>query len=93
MLWLLMISILCIVILLTIIVRYRNDIKHISAQIEESQGQYVNIRMNTLDKSIEDLVIKINNLYDLNQVTAKVKYREEKLRHSISNMTHDLRTP
>ncbi|NLM35673.1 MAG: HAMP domain-containing histidine kinase, partial [Clostridiales bacterium] len=94
MLWLIIVLISCIVILLTIIFRYRKDIKYISAQIEESQGEYTNIRMNTLDKSLEDLVIKINNIYDLNQqATSKIKHREEELRHSIANMTHDLRTP
>lgn len=94
MLWLTVFFIICIVILLTIIFRYRNDIKHISSQIEKSQGHYTNIRMNTLDKSIEDLVIKINNLYDLNQkANTKIKHREEELRRSIANMAHDLRTP
>lgn len=94
MLWLIIVLISCIVILLTIIFRYRKDIKYISAQIEESQGEYTNIRMNTLDKSLEDLVIKINNIYDLNQqATSKIKHREEELRHIIANMTHDLRTP
>ncbi|SCN22854.1 Alkaline phosphatase synthesis sensor protein PhoR [Clostridium sp. N3C] len=94
MLWLIVLLILCIVILLTILFTYRKDIKNISAQIEKSQGQYVNIRMNSLDKSIEDLVIKINKLYDLNQKsTIKIKHKEEELRRSIANMTHDLRTP
>lgn len=94
MLWLTIILIVIIVILLTIIFRYRNDIKHVSSQIEKSQGQYVSVRMNTMDKTIEDLVIKINNLYDMNQkITTKIKHSEEELRHRIANMTHDLRTP
>ena len=92
--WLILILIIIIVVLLTIILRYRNDINYISTQIVKSEGEYQNIRMNTMYKNIENLVININNLYELNQKsTVKIKHSEEELRHSISNMTHDLRTP
>jgi signal transduction histidine kinase len=50
--------------------------------------------MNTLDKDIEDLVISINELFENNQKKyVKIEHREEELRRSIANLSHDLRTP
>jgi signal transduction histidine kinase len=94
MVWLIIILIIIIVVLLTFIFRYKYDIKYISKQIVNSKGEYCNIRMNTLNKDIEKLVLSINDLYEINQeINMKIKQNEEKLRLSIANMSHDLRTP
>ena len=94
MVWLIIILIIINVVLLTFIFRYKYDIKYISKQIIKSKGEYCNIRMNTLNKDIEKLVLSINDLYEKNQKTnMKIKHNEEKLRLSIANMSHDLRTP
>lgn len=94
MVWLVIILIIIIVVLLTFIFRYKYDIKYISKQIVNSNGEYSNIRMNTLNKDIEKLVLNINDLYEMNQkINIKIKHDEEKLRLSIANISHDLRTP
>lgn len=94
MVWLVIILSLIIVVLLALIFRYKSDVRYISRQIVKSQGEFTNIRMKTLDKDIENLVITLNNLYDKNQkINIKVKHSEEKLRRSIANLSHDLRTP
>lgn len=80
--------------LLTFIIRYKNDIKYITRQITNSNGEYHNLRMNTLNKDLENLVLSINDLYEINQQNhIKIKHSEEELRCSIANMCHDLRTP
>lgn len=94
MLWIIILLIIIIAILLTFIIRYKRDINSISNQIIKSKGEYTNIRMNTLDKDIEDLVISINELFENNQKKyVKIEHREEELRRSIANLSHDLRTP
>ncbi|MGH4122721.1 MAG: sensor histidine kinase [Clostridium sp.] len=92
--WLIMFLIIIIVILVTLIFRYKRDIKYISKQITKNKDGYPNIRINTLDKDIENLVLCINDLYEKNQkINIKVRHREEELRRSIANLSHDLRTP
>ncbi len=94
MIWLIIILSIIIIVLLTFIFRYKRDIKYISKQIINSKGKYCNIRMNTLNKDIEKLVLSINDLYEENQKTnIKIKKHEEKLKSSIANISHDLRTP
>lgn len=95
MLWLMVFLIIIIAILLTLVFRFKSDIKYISQQIIKSKGEYSNIRMNTSDdKDIENLVLCINDLYENNQKTnIKVRHSEEELRRSIANLSHDLRTP
>lgn len=88
------IAIIIIFILIMIIVGYKREFKNISSQIDEHLNDYVNVKTATLDKDLEALVSKINLLYDEKQkVNAEKKKVEEDLRASISNMSHDLRTP
>ncbi|MGG7099005.1 sensor histidine kinase [Clostridium sardiniense] len=76
------------------IVRIKLEIKNISRQIREWSGENVNIKTNYIDNEIEELVKDINGIYDENQkVRAENKRMDEELRRSISNMSHDLRTP
>lgn len=83
-----------IIILLVFIIDYKRDIKYISKQIISSEGQFRNIRMHTLNKEIEDLVLRINELYKTNHnINLKIRKSDEDLRRSIANMSHDLRTP
>lgn len=94
MIWLVVLQGIIIIILLAFIFRYKNDIKYVSKQIINSKGEYYNIRMKTLNKDIENLVLSINDLYEMNQkINIKIKHSEEKLRESIANISHDLRTP
>lgn len=91
---LIVILIFIIMVLLTYIFRLNNDVNYISKQIVKSKGEYCNIRMNTLNKNIENLVLCINDLYEKNQkINTKVRRSEEELRRSIANLSHDLRTP
>ncbi|MDQ0459777.1 signal transduction histidine kinase [Clostridium sardiniense] len=70
------------------------EIKNISRQIREWRGENINIKTNYIDNEIEELVKDINGIYDENQkVRAENKRMDEELRRSISNMSHDLRTP
>lgn len=76
------------------IVRIKLEIKNISRQIREWRGENINIKTNYIDNEIEELVKDINGIYDENQkVRAENKRMDEELRRSISNMSHDLRTP
>jgi Signal transduction histidine kinase len=85
---------LIIVVLLTFIIRYKNDIKYISKQIEYSKGEYTNIKISSEYKDVEDLAIQINDLYEKSQkINLKIRKNEEALRRSIANIAHDLRTP
>ncbi|MDT8716912.1 HAMP domain-containing histidine kinase [Clostridium sp. 19966] len=92
--WLIIFLLAIIVLLLAIIFGYKKDIKYISKQIKDSEGEYCNIRITTLNKDIEQLALCINYLYEKNQkINAKIKHSEEELRRSIANLSHDLRTP
>lgn len=76
------------------IVRIKLEVKNISRQIREWSGENINIKTNYIDNEIEELVKDINGIYDENQkVRAENKRMDEELRRSISNMSHDLRTP
>ena len=76
------------------IIRIKRELKSISKQIEESKGEYINIHTNAINDSIEILAKNINYLYDNSQkILAKNKKIENELRQSISNISHDLRTP
>ena len=79
---------------LAYIIRTKKELKAISRQMEKNKGEYVNIHTNSLSNEIEQLTQNINFLYDENQrVNAAKKSMEEEIRHSIANMSHDLRTP
>lgn len=80
--------------LLLLIISYKKDIRYISRQISKSKGDLTNIKMSSLNKEIEELAIKIDELYLTNhKINLKIRNNEEKLRESIENMSHDLRTP
>lgn len=74
--------------------RYKSEINYISRQIAESKGEFTNIRMNSLNKDIENLTISINELYQINQKTnVELQKSQKELKRGIANMSHDLRTP
>lgn len=80
--------------LLLTIIFYKKEIRYISKQISKSKGNLTNIKVNTLNKEIEELAQKIDELYEINhKINLKLRNKEEKLRESIENMSHDLRTP
>lgn len=83
-----------ILLLIYYILKTKREVKHISNQIYENKDEYINIRTNSVGNDIEELVIRINSLYDENQnIKSKNKSIEEELRRSIANISHDLRTP
>ena len=61
------ILVILIVLLILYIIRIKKELNNISKQIEESNGEYINVHTNALDNSIEQLGVKINYLYDKNQ--------------------------
>ncbi|MGL4453882.1 MAG: sensor histidine kinase [Sarcina sp.] len=70
------------------------SIKKISKSIEENKREYINIRIDSSNHNLENLVAKVNDLYDESQnVRSESKRIEEEIRKSIANMSHDLRTP
>ncbi|RDY26394.1 sensor histidine kinase [Romboutsia weinsteinii] len=72
----------------------KKKLRNIGEDIKESRKEYVNIRTDTIDKDIEFVVSQINSIYDENQqIKIKSKTQEEELKRSISNISHDLRTP
>lgn len=88
--------ILIVIILLLIfyIIRMKKELSSISKQIEESKGEYINVHTNAINNEVEKLVQDINYLYDNSQkIQANNKKIENELRKSISNISHDLRTP
>ena len=88
--------ILMVIILLLIfyIIRIKKELSSISKQIEESKGEYINVHTNAINNEVEKLVQDINYLYDNSQkIQANNKKIENELRKSISNISHDLRTP
>ena len=83
-----------ILLLLGVVIKIKKELKNITKQIDKNKEQYTNIRINVLDNDVEELAARINYLYDENQkVNAEKKKREDEIRHSIANMSHDLRTP
>lgn len=83
-----------IIVLISIIIKNKIELRKISKQIEKNLNEYTNIKTSTIDRDIEKLVININLLYDERQkIVSENKRKEEELRASISNMSHDLRTP
>lgn len=83
-----------IIALITYIVKMKNEVKNISNQIGNSKGEYINVHTKSVDNDLEELVVKVNYLYDESQkIKAKNKSIEEEIRRSIANMAHDLRTP
>lgn len=70
------------------------ELRNIGEDIKLNGEEYVNIHTKSLDKDIEFVVSQINYLYDENQkIKVKSNIKEEEIRSSISNISHDLRTP
>ena len=83
-----------IIFLITIIIGYKREFRRINKQITENLDEYANIKTKSVDKDIENLVQSINLIFDSRQkIVAEKNKNEEKIRESISNMSHDLRTP
>lgn len=83
-----------IIFLITIIIGYKREFRRINKQITENLDEYANIKTKSVDKDIENLVVSINLIFDSRQkIVAEKNKNEEKIRQSISNMSHDLRTP
>ena len=83
-----------IIFLITIIIGYKREFRRINKQITENLDEYANVKTKSVDKDIENLVQSINLIFDSRQkIVAQKNKNEEKIRESISNMSHDLRTP
>lgn len=83
-----------IIFLITIIIGYKREFRRINKQITENVDEYANIKTKSVDKDIENLVESINLIFDSRQkIVAEKNKNEEKIRESVSNMSHDLRTP
>ena len=83
-----------IIVLVAIIIGYKREFKRINKEITNNLDEYVNIKTKSVDKDVEILVQNINLIFDSKQkVVAEKKKNEEELRASITNMSHDLRTP
>lgn len=83
-----------IIVLVAIIIGYKREFRRINKEITNNLNEYVNIKTKSVDKDVENLVQNINLIFDSKQkVVAEKKKNEEELRASISNMSHDLRTP
>ena len=91
---LVIVLILIIAILVYIIISMKKELRNIGDDIKLNKDEYVNIHTKSTDKDIEFIVAMINDLYDENQkIKVKSKLKEEEIRRSISNISHDLRTP
>lgn len=83
-----------IIVLISIIIGYKREFRRINKEISNNLDEYVNIKTKSVDKDVENLVENINLIFDSKQkVVAEKKKKEDELRASISNMSHDLRTP
>ena len=83
-----------IIVLISIIIGYKREFRRINKEITNNLNEYVNIKTKSVDKDVEILVQNINLIFDSKQkVVAEKKKNEEELRASITNMSHDLRTP
>ena len=73
---------------------YKREFKRINKEITNNLDEYVNIKTKSVDKDVENLVQSINLIFDSKQkVVSEKKKSEDELRASITNMSHDLRTP
>ena len=83
-----------IIVLIAIIIGYKREFKRINKEITNNLDEYVNIKTESVDKDVENLVQSINLIFDSKQkVVSEKKKSEDELRASITNMSHDLRTP
>ena len=83
-----------IIVLIAVIIGCKREFRRISKQINNNLDEYANIKTKSVDKDVEGLVEDINLIFDSKQkIVAEKNKNEEELRASISNMSHDLRTP
>ena len=83
-----------IIVLIVIIIGYKREFRRIRKEINNNLNDYINIKTKSVDKDLEALVAEVNLIFDSKQkVVAEKNKREEELRASIANMSHDLRTP
>ena len=83
-----------IIVLIAIIIGYKREFRRVRKQINNNLNDYVNIKTKSVDRDLEALVAEVNLIFDSKQkVVAEKNKREEELRASIANMSHDLRTP
>ena len=83
-----------IIVLIAIIIGYKREFRRIRKEINNNLNDYINIKTKSVDKDLEALVAEVNLIFDSKQkVVAEKNKREEELRASIANMSHDLRTP
>ena len=83
-----------IIVLIAIIIGYKREFKRINKEITNNLDEYVNIKTKSVDKDVENLVQSIDLIFDSKQkVVSEKKKSEDELRASITNMSHDLRTP
>lgn len=81
-------------ILSAIILGYKREFRRINKEIINNLDEYINLKITSIDKDVENLIQSINLIFDSKQkIVAEKKENEEKLRASITNMSHDLRTP
>lgn len=81
-------------ILSAIILGYKREFRRINKEIINNLEEYINLKTTSIDKDVENLIQSINLIFDSKQkIVAENKKNEEKLRASITNMSHDLRTP
>ncbi|MGM9988360.1 MAG: sensor histidine kinase [Bacillaceae bacterium] len=81
-------------ILLTLFFNLKKEVRYLIAQIKKSDGQYISMRVKSVDKDIESLANEVNHLYNqLQQQRVHFEQQEKQLRQSITNVSHDLRTP
>lgn len=81
-------------ILSAIILGYKREFRRINKEIINNLEEYINLKTTSIDKDVENLIQSINLIFDSKQkIVAEKRENEEKLRASITNMSHDLRTP
>jgi signal transduction histidine kinase len=84
------------VFLLTRLFALKNEVKKINKQLQIYNNRKTNKKIDIalLDKDIETLGLEINNLIDLYVTENRKRVRfENEHKQTVSNMSHDLRTP
>lgn len=70
----------------------KRQMKNIAKQMEEQKERFVSLDL--IDKDLEAVVVRINELIDFTQMErADARNAEKKLRTAISMVSHDMRTP
>ena len=96
MIWVVMISIACCILLFARLIFMKKEIKNIACQLNDYNNlqSRKKIDVSLFDKEIEELAFSINKHIDVNiQLQIKQKQAEDELKRAIANISHDLRTP